>query len=99
MATELHLIYLATPVNFDMPIPMDKYYDAVTSLSKIDLQVVERVGVSLGQFIRWKRAEISSKRLLQPLPYKKMYAALILYNLMSETPEETLKQNFGITKG
>ncbi|XP_012942327.1 DNA polymerase theta [Aplysia californica] len=103
--TELHIIYLVTPVyTTDVSTTLDwyHYYSLWESLTPADRRVAELVGVTESFIARAIRGRVGQKTESQRKAlavHRRFYTALILNSLIQETPLMEVAEKFSCSKG
>nr|POE48267.1 helicase and polymerase-containing protein tebichi [Quercus suber] len=102
LASDLHLVYLVTPINVDVEPDWELYYERFMQLSALDQSVGNRVGVVEPFLMRMAhgaplRISKQSSELLRVC--KRFYVALILSRLVQEVPVAEVCEAFKVARG
>ncbi|KAF5402490.1 hypothetical protein PHET_04083 [Paragonimus heterotremus] len=107
--TDLHFVYLLTPVYLDVGAALDwyRYLEQYQALSAADRRVADLIGVEERFIIRCvsgasasgSRYGTSTCLADRVALHRRFYMALALYRLVCEDGLSTVAQNFGINRG
>ena len=110
--SDLHLIYLCVPLNEDSPIDWNRLAFLLKKMDATSCSISDKVGVNLGlvnnqvQGTAMKRQKVSGKGGLnerssgiggQERICKRFWTALILQDVINETPWKTIEAKYGST--
>nr|CDS23045.1 DNA polymerase theta [Echinococcus granulosus] len=97
--TDLHLVYLVTPIylNLDNNLDWSRYLEIYQSLSLPERRVAELVGVEERNLIRCLSGAAVTKRALPQM--RRFYLALALHCLVCEDGLTEVAERFGINRG
>ncbi|XP_078170110.1 helicase and polymerase-containing protein TEBICHI-like [Carex rostrata] len=101
LSSDLHLVYLVTPINVEVEPYWKLYYDRFTQLSALDQLVGNRVGVSEPYLMRKASGmpiSMPSKEVTHRVS-KRFYVALMLSRLVQETSIANVCEAFNVDKG
>lgn len=113
LASDLHLTYICVPLNEEIHVEWNRFSDMMNHLSPIDVSVSEKVGVHRGFLIAKARGYSSSKHMTtsgnlihdkktqdsRERISKRFWIALILRDILQETPLSHVEEKFGIARG
>lgn len=113
LSSDLHLTYMCVPLNEEIHVEWNRFSDMMNHLSPIDISVSEKVGVQRGFLVAKARGYSSSKNvaisgnLIQDKKMqdsrerisKRFWIALILRDVLQETPLSHVEEKFGIARG
>ncbi|VDP91521.1 unnamed protein product [Echinostoma caproni] len=108
--TELHLVYLLTPVYLDVGAGLDwfRYLERYQSLPPSDRRVADLIGVEERFITRMasgasggmqKHGETGSSHAQRLALHRRFYTALALYGLVREDGLGTVAEQFGVNRG
>ncbi|CAL8087638.1 unnamed protein product [Calicophoron daubneyi] len=105
--TELHLIYLLTPVYLDVGAGLDwfRYLEQYQSLSPADRRVADLIGIEERFITRCAAGASSTKHSTASSGdgrlgrHRRFYTALALYRLVCEDELSTVAERFGLNRG
>uniref|UniRef100_A0A0R3WBF7 DNA-directed DNA polymerase n=1 Tax=Taenia asiatica TaxID=60517 RepID=A0A0R3WBF7_TAEAS len=97
--TDLHLVYLVTPIylNLDSNLDWSRYLEIYQSLSPPERRVAELFGVEERGLVRCLSGAAVAKRTLPQM--RRFYLALALYRLVCEDGLTKVAERFGINRG
>ncbi|CDS39524.1 DNA polymerase theta [Echinococcus multilocularis] len=97
--TDLHLVYLVTPIylNLDNNLDWSRYLEIYQSLSQPERRVAELVGVEEHNLIRCLSGAAMTKRALPQM--RRFYLALALHCLVCEDGLTEVAERFSINRG
>ena len=97
LATDLHLAYLTTPHTVELSVDWEKLYYLINRLAVLDTTVTELVGVDMLFLQRKCQGSQCSGSQESERIARRFYAALILRDIVSETPLPKICQNFHLS--
>ena len=97
LATDLHLAYLTTPHTVELSVDWEKLYYLISRLTVLDTTVTELVGVDMLFLQRKCQGSQCSGSQERERIGRRFYAALILRDIVSETPLPKICQNFNLS--
>ncbi|XP_066932917.1 helicase POLQ-like [Clytia hemisphaerica] len=99
LATELHLLYLATPIDQTaiLTVKWMTYYRQFSKLNENETKAAEMIGIQEGMLM--KKATGSSSKKFEETTYKRFYLTLMLYLLVKKKTIWYVAELFETTRG
>jgi len=101
LADELHLLYLATPVEQVNTVYVNwmTYYNMVSKMTTNDMRAAELIGVTESMLTRKACGQRYSKDKFDEYVYKRFYLTLMLYGLIRKKSIWEISTAFNTTRG
>mmetsp|Transcript_90824 Transcript_90824/g.293217 ORF Transcript_90824/g.293217 Transcript_90824/m.293217 type:complete len:2155 (+) Transcript_90824:115-6579(+) len=100
--TDLHICYLVTPPDGQIPVDWAIFSNVLKHLSPAERRVVERTGVRLDLVSRAEfqgRLPAATLASLDGVRLVRFFSSLVLWGLLHEVPPPQLLQRFGLGRG
>ncbi|XP_065666550.1 helicase POLQ-like isoform X3 [Hydra vulgaris] len=101
LANELHLLYLATPVDHveNLYLKWMLYYNQVNKLNPVNLKTAEFVGVTESVLSKKAAGKRCSKDSFDEFIYKRFFLALVLFELLKKKSVLQVSETYEVSRG